>query len=138
MYALSANYCVPPNYDQAPSSMGSCHSFSNARRLRRRGRDSRDLRIQVYGPRDGTSSRATAGRRSAQARASLWSVRADWAHADLAYIESLPAKRAVEFIETRRAQALEGGHAAAIPVRRPTVSEAHRTQPPESGLGLGL
>ena len=81
--------------------------------------ETEELTIGVYGRRDAASFRTVTGAHSAQARAQRWQQYADAARADLAHIESLPTGRAVQFIETRRAQALQIEAEQASPAHRP-------------------
>jgi hypothetical protein len=76
------------------------------------------------------------GERSAQGRAQRWQRYADASRADLARIESLPIGRALQFIETRRAQALQvevevevaaAAHSARLGV--PTERRIRQTDP---------
>lgn len=69
--------------------------------------ETEDLTLRIYGRRDAASVRTVSGVHSAQARAQRWRQHADAARADLTRIESLPIGRAVQFIESRRARALQ-------------------------------
>jgi len=69
--------------------------------------EAEDLILRIYGRRDAASVRTVSGVHGAQARAQRWRHYADAARADLTRIESLPIGRAVQFIESRRARALQ-------------------------------
>ena len=69
--------------------------------------ETEDLTLRLYGRRDAASVRTISGVHSAEARAQRWRQYADAARADLTRIESLPIGRAVQFIESRRARALQ-------------------------------
>ncbi len=69
--------------------------------------ETEDLTLRIYGRRDAASVRTVSGVHSAQARAQRWRQYADAARADLTRIESLPIGRAVQFIESLRARALQ-------------------------------
>jgi AAA domain/TrwC relaxase len=96
--------------------------------------ENEELTIGVYGRRDAASLRRFNGERSAQGRAQRWQRYADASRADLARIESLPIGRALQFIETRRAQALQveveqaaAAHSARLGV--PTERRIGQTDP---------
>ena len=102
--------------------------------------ETEELTIGVYGRRDAASLRTVSGAHSAQARAQRWQQHADGSRADLARIESLPIGRAVQFIETRRARALQAEverTAATHNARlgRPVEHPIEQTNP---GLGRGM
>ena len=69
--------------------------------------ETEDLTLRLYGRRDAASVRTISGVHSVEARAQRWRQYADAARADLTRIESLPIGRAVQFIESRRARALQ-------------------------------
>jgi hypothetical protein len=69
--------------------------------------EAEELTIGVYDRRDAASIRTVSGTHSAQARAQRWREYADTVRADLTHIESLPIGRAVHYIESSRARALE-------------------------------
>lgn len=97
-----------------------------------------DLTLRIYGRRDAASARARSGAHSAPARAQRWRQYADTARADLTRIESLPIGRAVQFIELRRAQALQ------VQVERAVATHGARLGVPtqrrigERDPGLGM
>ncbi len=102
--------------------------------------ETEELTIRVYGRRETASRRTLSGAHSAQGRAQRWQQYADASRANLARIESLPTGRAVQFIETRRAQALhvEVERAAAAHSTGRGVSTERRIEPTDPGLGRGM
>lgn len=94
--------------------------------------ETEDLTLRIYGRRDAASVRTVSGVHSAQARAQRWRQHADAARADLTRIESLPIGRAVQFIESRRARALQVERTAATHNARlgvPTERRIGQTDP---------
>ena len=102
--------------------------------------ENEELTIGVYGRRDAASYRTVSGERGAQGRAQRWHRYADASQADLARIESLPIGRAVQFIETRRAQALqvEVEQAAAAHRAKLGAPTARRIEQTDPALGRGM
>lgn len=102
--------------------------------------ETEDLTLRVYGRRDAASYRGVSGTNSADGRAQRWRRYADASSADLARIESLPIGRAVQFIETRRSQALQFEVEQAAAARRTKlgVSREPRIEQTDPELGLGI
>lgn len=102
--------------------------------------ETEDLTLRIYGRRDAASLRTVSGAHSAQARAQRWRQYADAARVDLAWIESLPIGRAVQFIETRQAQALqvEADLAAAARGARLGLRTERRIEQTVPDLGRGM
>nr|WP_269634819.1 MobF family relaxase [Nocardioides sp. CF8] len=69
--------------------------------------ETEDLTQRIYGRPDAAYVRTVSGVHGAQARAERWRQYADAVRADLTRIESLPIVRAVQLIESARAQALQ-------------------------------
>ena len=99
--------------------------------------ETEDLTLRICGRRDAASVRTISGVHSAEARAQRWRQYADAARADLTRIESLPIGRAVQFIESRRARALQvevertaATHSARLGV--PTERRIGQTDPERS------
>lgn len=102
--------------------------------------ENEELTIRVYGRHDAASYRTVNGERSAQGRAQRWHRYADASRAHLARIESLPIGRAVQFIETRRAQARhveveQAADAHRLKLGAPTGRQIEQIDP-ELGLGM--
>lgn len=99
-----------------------------------------DLTQRIYGRRDAAYVRTVSGVQGAQARAQRWRQYADAARADLTCIESLPIGRAVQFIEARRARALqvEAERTAAIRSARLGGPAEHRFGQRDPELGRGI
>lgn len=102
--------------------------------------EAEELTIGVYGRRDAASIRTVSGTHSARARAHRWQQYADGARADLASIESLPIRHAVQLIETRQARALqaEAMQTAAARGARLGLPDEHRSKRTDPELGLGI
>jgi hypothetical protein len=104
----------------------------------RHRREAEDLARGVNGQRAGVPYRAISGPNNAAGRAQRWQEHADELRFYLARIESLPIGRAVQLIETRRAQALQ--------VEQATAAHRHTLEPkpehpidrqhPQLGLGM--
>lgn len=102
--------------------------------------ETEDLTLGIYGRRDAASVRTVSGANSAFCRAQRWRRYADAARADLARIESIPMGRAVQFIETRRSQALQvkAEQTAAARHTKLGVSTEPRIEQTDRELGLGI
>ena len=102
--------------------------------------ETEELTLQIYGRRAAASFRTVSGAHSAHARAQRWRDHADAARADLTHIESLPIGRAVHYIESSRARALqiEAERAAATSGARLGAPTERRIGPtdPERGLSM--
>ncbi|MEO6630038.1 MAG: hypothetical protein ABIP03_15895, partial [Aquihabitans sp.] len=102
--------------------------------------ETEDLTLRIYGRRDAASARTVSGANSAYGRAQRWRQYAGTSRADLARIESLPIGRAVQFIETRRSQALQvkAEQAAAARPTKLGVSMGRRIELTDPEFGLGI
>jgi len=97
------------------------------------------LTVQIFGPHDAMRHRAHTGPNGAEGRAQRWQEYADAARATLTRLESLPTGRAVQFIETRRAQAaqVEVNPGGARRTRLVATTQ-HRLEPPDPGLNISM
>ena len=106
----------------------------------RHRREAEELIIGANGQRASVSRRGISGPDSAAGRAQRWQTHADELRSYLARIECLPIGRAVQLIETRRAQALrvEVEHAAVARGQTvgPTTERPVGRDDPEFGRGL--
>lgn len=104
----------------------------------RHRRESQDLMIGVNRQHAAVSRRGTIGPVGAAGRAQRWQMHADELRTYLARIESLPIGRAVQLIETRRAQALEVEQAAIARNHGldPTTGRPIGRHDPELGRGI--
>jgi hypothetical protein len=94
--------------------------------------------VGIKGQRDAVFRRAIGGPNSAAGRAQRWRRHADELRSYITHIESLPIGRAVQFIDTRRAQALGVEQAAAARSQRlePLPERAIHRQDPKLGRGM--
>jgi hypothetical protein len=109
------------------------------RRVRsRHRREAEELMIGINGQRDAVLRRGVGGPYSAAGRAQRWQRHAEELRSYLTRIESLPIGRAVQLIETLRAQALKGEQAAAARsyVLEPKPERPMDRQHPQLGLGM--
>jgi hypothetical protein len=106
----------------------------------RHGAEAEELNVGIYGRRDAASIRTVSGAHSAEARAQRWQQYADASRADLAHIESLPIGRAVQVIETRRAQVPQSGvrRTAAARNTRLDLRTEHRIEQADPELGRSM
>ena len=128
-----------PVVDRARQEVARADEALKQARWRHRA-ETEDLTLRINGRRSTASFRAVRGEHSAQARAQQWRQYADSARADLTRIDSLPIGRAMQFIELRRAQALQvdvertaAAHSARL--RVPTERRIGQTDP-EVGLRM--
>lgn len=107
-------------------------------RWRQRG-EAEELNLRVYGRRAAASYRSMRGRNSADGRAQQWRKYEDASRADLARIESLPIRQAVQFIEKRRAKALHVQVEQTAAARRSFgASTSPRIERTDPRLGRGM
>jgi hypothetical protein len=103
----------------------------------RHRREAEELMVGINGQRDAVFRREIGGPNSAAGRAERWQKHADELRSYLTRIESLPIGRAVQLIETRRAQAIEVDEAAARSHRiEPKPERPIVRQHPQAGLDL--
>ena len=102
--------------------------------------ETEDLTRRIYGRLDAAYVRTVSGVHGAQARAQRWQQYADAARADLTRIESLPIGRAVQLIESARAQALqvEVDRTAANHRARLSVPTDRRIRPTGPDVGRSM
>ncbi|MAY94960.1 MAG: TrwC relaxase [Nocardioides sp.] len=99
--------------------------------------EAEDLTIGLNGQRAAVPHQGISGRNRAAGRARRWQRQADELRSYLAHIESLPIERAVQLIETRRTQALEGEQVSAARSKRLEPKPEHPIDRQYPRLGLG-